>query len=99
MAWWIPLAASVIGGIATARAGRRNIGAAKREAEIAREEQQRQQQLLAEQMDSYKAQSFRNPYAENVYEDLTVATSSISITTRKSTKSKHNAGVKRCCWF
>lgn len=72
MAWWIPLAASVIGGIATARAGRRNIGAAKREAEIAREEQQRQQQLLAEQMDSYKAQSFRNPYAENVYEDLTV---------------------------
>tara|TARA_R100000544_G_scaffold37184_1_gene27678 strand:- start:5391 stop:6050 length:660 start_codon:yes stop_codon:yes gene_type:complete len=72
MAWWVPLAASVIGSISTAKTGRRNIRAAQEESRIAREEQQRQQKLLAEQMDSYKAQSFQNPYAENVFEDLTV---------------------------
>ena len=72
MAWWIPLAASVIGGIATAKAGRRNIRAAQEEAQRAFEERQQQRQVLNEQMDVYKAQQFRNPFAENVFEDLTV---------------------------
>lgn len=72
MAWWIPLAASVIGGIATARAGRRNIRAAQAEAQRAFEERQEQRRVLNEQMDVYKAQQFRNPFAENVFEDLTV---------------------------
>jgi len=72
MAWWIPLAASVIGGIATAKAGRRNIRAAQAEAQRAFEERQQQRQVLNEQMDVYKAQQFRNPFAENVFEDLTV---------------------------
>jgi len=72
MAWWIPLAASVIGGIATAKAGRRNIRAAQAEAQRAFEERQEQRKVLNEQMDVYKAQQFRNPFAENVFEDLTV---------------------------
>jgi len=72
MAWWIPLAASVIGGIMTNKAGKRNIRMAREDAAKAFKEQQRQQALLADQMDQYKSQSFNNPYAENVFEDLTV---------------------------
>ena len=72
MSWWIPLAASVIGGIMTNKAGKRNIRMAREDAATAFEEQKRQQKLLASQMDEYKSQSFSNPYAENVFEDLTV---------------------------
>tara|TARA_R100000541_G_scaffold13400_3_gene22388 strand:+ start:2147 stop:2836 length:690 start_codon:yes stop_codon:yes gene_type:complete len=72
MAWWIPLAASVIGGIMTNKAGKRNIRMAREDAAKAFAEQQKQQKLLAGQMDEYKSQSFSNPYAENVFEDLTV---------------------------
>ena len=72
MSWWIPLAASVIGGIMTNKAGKRNIRMAREDAAIALEEQKRQQKLLAGQMDEYKSQSFNNPYADNVFEDLTV---------------------------
>tara|TARA_R110001592_G_scaffold45350_1_gene145017 strand:- start:170 stop:832 length:663 start_codon:yes stop_codon:yes gene_type:complete len=72
MAWWIPLTASVIGGIMTNRAGKRNIRMAREDAAKAFKEQQKQQKLLADQMDEYKSQSFSNPYAENVFEDLTV---------------------------
>tara|TARA_R100001377_G_scaffold83850_1_gene66153 strand:+ start:513 stop:1175 length:663 start_codon:yes stop_codon:yes gene_type:complete len=72
MSWWIPLAASVIGGIMTNKAGKRNIRMAREDAATALEEQKRQQKLLASQMDEYKSQSFSNPYAENVFEDLTV---------------------------
>ena len=70
--WWVPLAASVIGGIMTNKAGKRNIAMAREDAAKAFAEQQRQQKLLAGQMDEYKSQSFNNPYAENVFEDLTV---------------------------
>jgi len=70
--WWVPLAASVIGGIMTNKAGKRNIAMAREDAAKAFAEQQRQQKLLAGQMDEYKSQSFSNPYAENVFEDLTV---------------------------
>jgi len=72
MSWWIPIAASVIGGIMTNKAGKRNIRMAREDAAIALEEQKRQQKLLAGQMDEYKSQSFNNPYADNVFEDLTV---------------------------
>ena len=72
MSWWIPLAASVIGGIMTNKAGKRNIAMAREDAAKAFAEQQKQQKLLAGQMDEYKSQSFSNPYAENVFEDLTV---------------------------
>jgi len=72
MAWWIPLAASVIGGMATAKAGRRNIRMAREDMQKSFEEQQRQQALLANQMDKYKSQSFTNAYSENVFADLTV---------------------------
>ena len=72
MGWWIPIAASVIGGIMTNKAGKRNIRMAREDAAIALEEQKRQQKLLAGQMDEYKSQSFNNPYADNVFEDLTV---------------------------
>jgi len=69
---WVPLAASVIGGYLSNKSGKRNIRASQKEADRAFQEQQRQQLLLAEQMDQYKTQSFVNPYAENVFEDLTV---------------------------
>jgi len=72
MSAWIPIAASVIGSITASRTGRRNMRMAQKEADRAFEEQKRQQKLLAEQMDQYKTQSFKNPYAENVFEDLTV---------------------------
>jgi|TARA_R100000084_G_scaffold58332_1_gene24834 hypothetical protein len=72
MAWWIPLAASAVGAIATARAGRRNIRFAQQEAQRAFEERQEQRRILNEQMDVYKSQKFINPFAENVFEDLTV---------------------------
>jgi len=70
--WWVPLAVSAIGSIQTARAGRRNISAARTESQKAFEDRQKQQQLLTEEMDKYRAQDFKNPYAENVFEDLTV---------------------------
>ena len=72
MAWWIPLAASVIGGYMTNKAGKRNIRMAREDMQKSFEEQQRQQALLAGQMDEYKSQSFSNTQAENVFEDLTV---------------------------
>jgi len=72
MAWWIPLAVSAVGAISTARAGRRNIALAREEAELARKEREKQQALLAQEMDRYRAQTFTNPYAENVFEDLTI---------------------------
>ena len=72
MGWWIPLAVSVIGGIQQRKAGRRNIRAAQAESDRLFEERQQQRQVLNEQMDVYKAQQFRNPFAENVFEDLTV---------------------------
>jgi len=56
----------------TNKAGKRNIRMAREDAATALEEQKRQQKLLASQMDEYKSQSFSNPYAENVFEDLTV---------------------------
>ena len=66
------MAVSVIGGIQQRKAGRRNISAAQEESQRAFEERQQQRQVLNEQMDVYKAQQFRNPFAENVFEDLTV---------------------------
>ena len=66
------MAISAVGAIQTAKAGRRNIRMAREEADRAREERERQQALLNEEMDRYKAQEFKNPYAENVFEDLTV---------------------------
>jgi len=56
----------------TNKAGKRNIAMAREDAAKAFAEQQKQQKLLAGQMDEYKSQSFSNPYAENVFEDLTV---------------------------
>ena len=49
MAWWVPLAISAIGAIQTAKAGRRNIAAARAESARAREEKEKQQKLLTEQ--------------------------------------------------
>jgi len=72
MAWWIPLAISAVGAIQTAKAGRRNIAMAQKEAELARQEREKQQALLTQEMDRYRAQEFTNPYAENVFEDLTI---------------------------
>ena len=72
MAWWIPLAISAVGAMGTAKAGRRNVRLAREEAALAREDMLEQRAILNKQMDSYKAQTFKNPYAENVYEDLTV---------------------------
>ena len=72
MAWWVPLAASVIGGYMTNKAGKRNIRMAREDMQKSFEEQQRQQALLANQMDKYKSQSFTNAYSENVFADLTV---------------------------
>ena len=72
MAWWVPLAASVIGGYMTNKAGKRNIRMAREDMQKSFEEQQRQQALLANQMDKYKSQTFTNAYSENVFADLTV---------------------------
>ena len=48
--------------------------AARREADLAREEREQQQAILEKQKQEYKDIQFTNPYAgmENVYEDLTV---------------------------
>ena len=49
MAWWIPLTASVIGGIMTNRAGKRNIRMAREDAAKAFKEQQKQAQFQVQQ--------------------------------------------------
>ena len=65
---------TLAGGILASEAANDNLELAEGLAIDAKEEQQRQQKLLAAQKAEYKAMKFENPYKdmENVYEDLTV---------------------------
>ena len=73
MAWGVIIVGAVSAG-ATLYTGWRNRKAAKEQADVAKAERDAQQEKLDTAMSQYKAQTFKNPYAnmENVYEDLTV---------------------------
>jgi len=73
MAWWVPLAAAAVGAISSAKEGRRNRALAREQQQQALELQREQAALLEEQKEQYRALQFRNPFAENVFEDLTVS--------------------------
>jgi len=72
---WVAVGTSVMG----AMGGKKQRKAASRESARARAERAEQNRLLEKQKDEYRAMKFtnpyadmENPYAENVYEDLTV---------------------------
>ena len=73
MAWWIPLASAAVGAISSARQGRANRQMAREQQQQALELQREQAALLEQQREQYRALQFRNPFAENVFEDLTVS--------------------------
>ena len=66
------LAAPLIGAGVSLLGGKRQRKDAKRQSRLAREERAKQQAILEKQKQEYRDIEFTNPYAENVYEDLTV---------------------------
>jgi len=97
------VAAAVISGAVSMYSAKKQRGAARREANLARQERAEQQAILEKQKQEYRDIEFTNPYegmqnqyAENVFEDLTVNQQQAQFQARQGQQQRANimAGLR-----